>query len=105
MKLLAQTAVLFLAAMLGMASISPSPNAAAGDTLPSAKTSGDACARLMDIALRGVTIALATSLTEGAPVPNSGLSPMFGNAPVVGKAPAAFCKVAGHRGPENRLGF
>ena len=38
---------------------------------------------------------------------NSGLSPMFGNAPVVAKAPAAMCRIAGRIRPtaSSDIGF
>lgn len=107
MKPIAGTAVLSLAALLGIASASLHPEAAAADASPSANARDDACGRLAGLQLKDVTITVATSLVEGAPVPNSGLSPMFGNAPVVGKAPVAFCRVAGRirPTPTSDIGF
>ena len=99
MKPLVGPAVLSLAALLGTASLSSRPDAAAAAAQTSRTTGGDACSRLAGLALKDVTITVATSLAEGAPVLNSELSPMFGNAPVVGKAPVAFCRVAGHIRP------
>lgn len=59
----------------------------------------DSCARLGALRLKDVTITQATSLATGAAVTNSGLSPMFGSAAIVGKAPAAMCRVAGRIRP------
>ena len=69
-------------------------------TAPSAAAaSDDNCSRLAALHLADVTIATATSRAAGAPVPNSGLSPMFGAAAVVAKAPADMCRIAGHIKP------
>jgi pimeloyl-ACP methyl ester carboxylesterase len=101
------TTVLSLVALLGIASVSLGPVAAATDPLPSVTTTSDACGQLARLRLKGVSITMAASLAEGAPVPNSGLSPMFGNAAVVGKAPAAFCRVVGRirPTPASDIGF
>ena len=42
--------------------------------------------RLAGLRIWDVPITVASSLAEGAPVPNSGLSAMFGNAPAPGEA-------------------
>ncbi len=109
MKRFAGTAVLSLTALLGLASVTlkPEPASASVDTLPATAISNDACGRLAGLRLKDVTITHATSLAEGTPVPNSGLSPMFGNAAVVGKAPVAFCRVVGRirPTPTSDIGF
>jgi Tannase and feruloyl esterase len=99
-----------LAVMTVAAGIAPQGSldvAAAQPSAPAVAKSGDSCARLGALHLKDVTISLATSIAKDAPVPNSGLSPMFGNAPVVGKAPAAMCRVVGHirPTPASDIGF
>jgi hypothetical protein len=93
--------------MIGLAVPPLLPAAASAGASPAATISTDACGRLAGLRLGDVSITTASSLAEGAPVPNSGLSPMFGNAPVVGKAPAAFCRVAGRirPTPASDIGF
>jgi hypothetical protein len=81
--------------------------AAAQQVAPVNSASGDSCARLGALNLKDVTITVATSIAKDGPVPNSGLSPMFGNAAVVGKAPAALCRVVGRirPTPTSDIGF
>ncbi|MEY2926217.1 MAG: hypothetical protein RL367_694, partial [Pseudomonadota bacterium] len=110
-----KTVALSLAALLGGSALSlysssgiaGSAAARPADAVAAAAPGDDACAKLAGLKLTDVEITQATSLAEGAPVPNSGLSPMFGNAPVVGKAPAAFCRVVGHvrPTPTSDIGF
>lgn len=104
-------ATIALAAIAGALSFAAgsAPSAAAAQTqaTPSSAGPSDACSRLGALRLKDVTITVATSIAKDAPVPNSGLSPMFGNAPVVGKAPAAMCRVVGHIRPtrSSDIGF
>jgi Tannase and feruloyl esterase len=104
MKSAIGTAALMLATLLGtgLALHQAAPLAA---QVPAA--AADSCSRLASLRLANVTITAATSLAEGAPVANSGLSPMFGNAPVVGKAPATMCRVVGRIKPtaSSDIGF
>jgi feruloyl esterase len=102
---LAAMAAAALAAQQGSAGQPAAPPGAAPASATAA--SDDACSRLAALHLAGVTITTATSLAAGAPVANSGLSPMFGNVPVVGRAPAAMCRIAGHIRPtaSSDIGF
>lgn len=72
-----------------------------------AMQNGDACSALTNLRLKDVTITTAATIAEGAALTNSGLSPMFGNAPIVGKASAAMCRVVGHIRPtsDSDIGF
>lgn len=100
-SLVAIAGALSLAAEGGM-------GAAAAQTKPvPVAVQSDACGKLGALRLKDVTITAATSLAKDAPVTNSGLSPMFGNAPVVGKAPAAMCRVVGRirPTPASDIGF
>lgn len=74
---------------------------------PAASVDSDPCSRLALLRMPDVTITAASFLAAGAPVANSGLSPMFGNAAVVAKAPAAMCRVAGRirPTPSSDIGF
>jgi pimeloyl-ACP methyl ester carboxylesterase len=59
----------------------------------------DSCSKLGSLKLKDVKIVSATSLAEGAPIPNAGLLPMFGNTPVLGKASTPMCRVVGRIKP------
>lgn len=100
-------AALSLIAPLGTAALSLKPVSGLAETPSAPAASSDACARLAGLRLKDVRIASATSLAEGAAVPNSGLLPMFGKMPQVGKAPAAFRRVVGHIRPaaSSDIGF
>ena len=98
MKFAIGTATLMLVTVVGTG-LALHQSAPAAAQAPVAVTPADACVGLASLRLANVTITAATSLAEGAPVANSGLSPMFGNATVVGKAPAAMCRVAGRIKP------
>ena len=103
-------AVATLAALAGGLSFSldaATGAAAAQPVAPPANAQADSCSGLGRLRLGNVVITHAASLAEGAAVPNSGLSPMFGNTPVVGKAPAAMCRVVGriHAEAGSDIGF
>ncbi|MFM6933718.1 MAG: tannase/feruloyl esterase family alpha/beta hydrolase [Novosphingobium sp.] len=113
MKRTAATTSIALAALLGGALALPltagsSARAAQVAALPTMPVQiGDTCTALTDLRLNGVTITSAVTHAEGAALTNSGLSPMFGNAAIVGKAPAAMCRVVGHIRPtaDSDIGF
>lgn len=101
-----------LAALLGSVHAAPlatssTAQAAQAAPPPIAIQDGVKCFALTGLRLKDVTITSATAHTEGAALTNSGLSPMFGNAAIVGKAPAAMCRVVGHIRPtaDSDIGF
>ncbi len=77
----------------------PAPALAQDTAAPATPATDARCGALAGLKLANVEIAVAASLAEGAPVANSGLSPMFGNAAVVAKASAALCRVTGRIRP------
>ncbi len=101
------TAALSFAAILGGGALLVPAASTVAASPAAAVANGDACAKLSGLKLKDVEIASAVSLAEGASVPNAGFLPMFGNAPVVSKAPAAMCRVVGHirPTPTSDIGF
>jgi Tannase and feruloyl esterase len=97
------TAALALATLVGGTGVA----LGSARSVSAATANGDACAGLAALKLKDVEIVSAASLAEGAPVQNAGLFPMFGNAPVVAKAPAAMCRVVGRIKPTSTsdIGF
>jgi Tannase and feruloyl esterase len=102
----AGSTVAALTGLFGGVALSVAP-ASGGAEASSASPPAGACAAIGDLRLKDVEIASATSFTEGDAVPNAGFTPMFGNAPIVGKAPAAMCRVVGHirPTPTSDIGF
>ena len=79
-----------------------SPATAAAQTAPE-----DRCSALANLQLRDVTIVSAASIARNAPVPSSGLLPMFGKMDTVARGLPPFCRVVGRIAPEpsSDIGF
>lgn len=113
MKRRTASASIALAATLAWAVSAPFFDAATAEAAPLAPNPAfasqdeNACKSLTSLRLKDVTISSATLHGEGAALTNSGLSPMFGNASIVGKAPAAMCRIVGHIRPtaDSDIGF
>lgn len=98
-----------VAAMLAGAAAATAFLGGAVRTSPAiAQTPSDTrCAALASLKLPNVEVASATAMAEGAPVPSSALTPMFGAMPVVGRGLPAFCRIVGHirPAPTSDIGF
>lgn len=100
-------AIASLATTAALTSLSLRAEAPPNPHANSAAAGAGACAKLADLRLKAVTVVSATNIAQGAPVPSSGLLPMFGKMDTVARGLPEFCRVVGKITPEpgSDIGF